>query len=175
MDFIQRHPLEDLLSTPAPASLSGVDHISVLRRPAVLSIMAAPEALSALPDGVLRIYGPSECLLVLNETELGAVTAHLKNAGVPWVDQSHAYVVARLSGPNARAVLAKGTAVDLHPAAFSIKQSTNTLYGQVRVNLTRIADDAFEIVVPRSYARFFFEDMLQAGRSFSLTAAFAQA
>lgn len=175
MDFIQRHPLEDLMPTPAPASLRDGDHMSILRRPAVLSIIAAPEALSALPDGVLRICGPSECLLVLNETELDVVTAELKSAGVPWVDQSHASVVARLSGPNARAVLAKGTAVDLHPAVFSINQSTNTLYGQVRINLTRIADDVFELVVPRSYARFFFEDILQAGWSFSLTAAFAQA
>jgi heterotetrameric sarcosine oxidase gamma subunit len=172
MYFIQRHPLENLLSAQAPALAPGADHLRILPKPTIVSVLAAPEVVSTMADVSPRFCGPSECLLLADETELDRLATRLKEAGVSWVDQTHAYVVARLCGPNARTILATGIAVDLHPATFSIGQSANVLCGQVQVNLARVGEDAFELVVGRSYARFFFAAIMQAGRAFSLTAAF---
>jgi heterotetrameric sarcosine oxidase gamma subunit len=170
MYFIQRHPLEDVL--PAHAAAVNADHLTVLLRPTVLSVLAQADTPKVLPDVSVRACGPLEWLMVSEEIGADALGRSLTAEGVQWVDQTHAYAVVRLSGPNARAILAKGIAVDLHPAAFTIGQSANALCGQIHVNLACVGDDVFELMVPRSYASFFFQDIMQAGREFSLSAAF---
>lgn len=175
--FSQRHPLEDLLPARAPAQ--NADHLRIVPRPTLFSVLMAPgddaritQLSATLQTLSTRSCGPSEWLLLSEDIGSEALGRSLTVAGVRWVDQTHAYVVAQLSGPNARGILAKGIAVDLHPDAFTVGQSANALCGQITVNLARVQEDAFELVVRRSYARFFFEDLLQAGREFGLSAAF---
>lgn len=173
MYFIQRHPLEDLLpgQPPEPAA----DHLTVLLRPTVLTVLASKAQIDGLPalQGVsLRQCGPMEWLLVSDDINSDAVGRNLTEAGLRWVDQSNGYAVVRLSGPHARAILAKGMGVDLHPASFALGDSANALCGQVHVNLARVAENTFELAVMRSYASFFFQTLMQSGKEFCLTAAF---
>jgi heterotetrameric sarcosine oxidase gamma subunit len=60
----------------------------------------------------------------------------------------------------------------MHPSVFKVGQAANALCGQVQVNLACVAQDAFELAVMRSYASFLFQDVMVAGKEFSLTAAF---
>src|SRR3954453_17263364 len=52
-------------------------------------------------------------------------------------DQSHGRVIISISGPKARAVLAKGTPVDLHPRAFGQGRSAVTQMAHVGVHLAQ--------------------------------------
>ncbi|MBB4952657.1 sarcosine oxidase subunit gamma [Agrobacterium vitis] len=177
MYFVQRHPLEGLLPAHPPAPKA--DHLSILPDPVLLSVLVKPGDEAVIADistGVSRRFcGPSEWLLLCDDASREPLADRLSAAGVRWLDQTHGYVVVQLCGPHARAILAKGLAVDLHPASFPVGQSANALCGQVQVNIARVSDDGFELVVRRSYASFFFQDIMQAGREFSLTAGFAAA
>lgn len=177
MYFIQRHPLEDLL--PTQNATPAADHLTVLLRPTVVSVLALPRetasasaALNTLQDVSVRVCSPVEWLLVSEDVGGKVLGRSLDAVNLRWVDQSHAYVVMRLSGPHVRTILAKGIGADLHPSVFAVGQSANALYAQTQVNLARIAEDSFELAVMRSYANFFFQDLLLAGKEFSLTAAF---
>jgi heterotetrameric sarcosine oxidase gamma subunit len=71
-------------------------------------------------------------------------------------DQSGAYVVLRLSGPSARALLQRGVAIDLHPDVFVAGSAATTAIAHIGVILWRPdAGDAFEFAVFRSYLASF--------------------
>ena len=61
------------------------------------------------------------------------------------VDQSHGRVAIVIAGAKARAVLAKGTAVDLDPSRFRPGQVAATQMAHVGVHITAVAPDAFEL------------------------------
>ncbi len=73
------------------------------------------------------------------------------------IDQSHGRVVIRVSGPKSRAVLAKGTPVDLHPDHFSIGKSAMTQMTHIGVHLTRSGEDEFTLSVFRGFSESFWE------------------
>ena len=72
-------------------------------------------------------------------------------------DQSDAYVILRLTGPQVRATLAKLIPIDIHPRGFQVSDVTQTVCGYVGVTLWRLEDTApgdpvFEIWAGRSLA-----------------------
>jgi len=71
-------------------------------------------------------------------------------------DQSHGRTVMGLSGPRARDVLAKGTAVDLRPGSFAPGMCASTQIGHVGVMIACTGDDSFELSVFRSFAEGFW-------------------
>jgi heterotetrameric sarcosine oxidase gamma subunit len=73
------------------------------------------------------------------------------------IDQSHGRVAIVIAGPKARAVLAKGTAIDLHPSRFRPGQVAMTQMAHVGVHLTQTRPDVFELLVFRSFAESLFE------------------
>ncbi len=72
-------------------------------------------------------------------------------------DQSHGRVMIRISGSKARAVLAKGTAVDLHTDEFPIGESAITQMAHVSIHLTRTGPDEFTLTVFRGFSESFWE------------------
>lgn len=72
-------------------------------------------------------------------------------------DQSHGRVVLRIVGPKARAILAKGTPIDLHPAEFPEGKSAVTQMAHVSVHLTRTGQDEFMLSVFRGFSESFWE------------------
>lgn len=74
-------------------------------------------------------------------------------------DQSHGRVRIGLSGARAAELLAKGTAVDLHPSAFPEGRSAVTLFGHISVQLTRTGADSFELTVLRSFAQALYDEL----------------
>ena len=81
-------------------------------------------------------------------------------------DQSHGRVIIRISGPNARQVLAKGTPVDLHQDEFPIGKSAVTQMAHVGVHLTRTGENTFELSVFRGFAESFWEWLAQQAGEF---------
>jgi methylglutamate dehydrogenase subunit D len=72
-------------------------------------------------------------------------------------DQSHGRVVIRVAGPKARAVLSKGTPVDLHDGEFPVGKSALTQMAHVSVHLTRTGKDEFTLSVFRGFSESFWE------------------
>lgn len=175
------HALEDHISgfeaTPNP------HHLAILRAVSVFSVLAhsgheadIDEALTNLEDVHVRFCGPGEWLVVSETVAADTIARQLAELGanrVSFVDQSDGRVVLRIYGPKVRAILAKCTALDLHPDLFEIGQSANCQICHVAANLARTGQDAFEIVVMRSFAGFLFDEIREMGREFALTAGFA--
>lgn len=124
---------------------------------------SAPPA--GLPAGVsLRAAGPGQWFAVSPAgTDVSAVLV----SGFDAVDQSHGRVLIRVSGGPVRRMLAKGTAVDLHPESFAIGASAMTLIGHIGVNLTRTDEDEFELLVLRGFAESLWEDLIGMAREFA--------
>ena len=83
------------------------------------------------------------------------------------VDQSHGRCVLRLSGQQARAVLAKLCRLDLHPRSFAVGASATTLVGHVACTM-RLVDEtpAFDLIVGASYATWLLEELVEAADGF---------
>lgn len=111
--------------------------------------LAAGAGLSAraVPPGQWLLVGDRPTAHVEMRRLLAALEPHASG-----FDQSHGRVRLRLEGPMAATVLSKGTAVDLHPSAFPEGRTAATLIGHVSAWLTRLDTQAFEIVVPRTFA-----------------------
>jgi len=100
--------------------------------------------------------GPGRWLLLARQREgFAALCAALADVAAV-SEQSDARLALRLSGPQLRAVLAKGVMLDLHPAAFAVDAAAQTSIAHVGVQIWREPDDAggsvFELLVPRSMA-----------------------
>jgi heterotetrameric sarcosine oxidase gamma subunit len=179
LNLVHQHVLEDhLAAVPTGAN---PNHLSVARRPVIFSVLAhrgheaaVAAALAAIDGGELRDCGPDEWLLVSKASGASAVETMLADIpGASYVDQSDGRVLLDVRGPSVRQILAKCVAVDLHPDAFGVGRSANMMCCHVAVNLARTGDDTFEIVASRSSCGALFEEMMEMGREYALTASFA--
>ncbi|WP_102108265.1 sarcosine oxidase subunit gamma [Oceaniglobus roseus] len=90
---------------------------------------------------------------------LGAVPA-LDGAAV--TDQSDAWAMFDLSGPNVDRVLARICPVDLRPRVFPEGATARTLLGHMSASITRIAPETLRILVFRSMARTAHHELARA-------------
>ncbi|MBI2720035.1 MAG: sarcosine oxidase subunit gamma [Rhizobiales bacterium] len=121
---------------------------------------ALSAALAGLKGCVVQWAGADQYYAVSETYAEGALYRELREklAGLASLsDQSHGRIVIRIAGPKARAVLAKGTPVDLHPNEFLRGKSAVTQMAHVGVHLTRTGEDAFELSVFRGFSENFWE------------------
>jgi sarcosine oxidase subunit gamma len=81
------------------------------------------------------------------------------------VDVSANRLVFELSGPGAADVLARGCALDLHPAVFAPGRCAQTLLARAQVILHRTETDTFRVLVRPSFAGYlqaWLEDAISA-------------
>lgn len=123
-------------------------------------------------DGIAFVWaGPDHWLAVAERGDGRDLEAELKRtlAGIASVvDQSDGRIVVRISGPHARAVLAKGVPIDLHPRAFGPGSVAITHASHIGVILWR-TDDAptYEAALFRSYADSFAHWLFEAAAEFA--------
>ncbi|HTO31668.1 MAG TPA: sarcosine oxidase subunit gamma family protein [Pararhizobium sp.] len=179
--YISRHPLEGRI--PSEPGIRAVDHLDVPQNVAIATVMAAEggdafvtAALAAAGDLSVRFVGPGEWL-ALSQTDTPEVLC--RNLSLLLADAAHIFdqsdgrVLLRLSGPNVRRILAKGVGPDLHPAVFEIGTSSNVLCGHVGINLARVGENDFELIVMRSFAESLFDDLKLMGREYGLSVGFS--
>lgn len=71
------------------------------------------------------------------------------------VDVSHQYVVFSLTGLGARALLAKGCSLDLHPDKFRAGHCARSLLGELPLLIQQTDDTpGYDLIVDQSLARF---------------------
>ncbi|MBY5750071.1 sarcosine oxidase subunit gamma [Rhizobium leguminosarum] len=81
------------------------------------------------------------------------------------MDQSHGRVRIGVSGRSSRALLSRGTAVDLDPSVFPEGHSAMTMVGHLSVQIVRTGDDSFELTVLRSFAESLWDDLVHMAAS----------
>jgi sarcosine oxidase subunit gamma len=99
------------------------------------------------------------------ETALrSAVTPH----GGTAVDVSAQRVGLRLTGPHARAVLAKGCSIDVHPRSFGRGAAAQTTLGQAGIVLLSLGStgEAFALLVRSSFAGYLADWLVDATLEF---------
>lgn|GEM_PF-3484903 len=114
--------------------------------------VAVAEAGATLAAGGLRLWptAPWRRLLI---AEAGTALPDLPE-GVAAVPCTGGFVGLRLDGKRSRDLLAKLAAVDLHPDMLAEGDFATARLEHVRVHLQRAGADAFDLLLPVSYAEF---------------------
>ena len=107
--------------------------------------------------------GPNSWMVICSDDEAGRAAGELLKllqeavgnlAAV--VDQSHGRCGLRLSGSRARRVMAKNTAIDLHPRAFGPGRCAMTSVAHMNATIVQVDDTpTYDLFVIRSLARSF--------------------
>ena len=128
-------------------------------------------------DGITQVSwnGPNSWMIVASDDEAGRAPGELLQtleqalgdlAAV--VDQSHGRCGLRLSGAHARTVMAKNTAIDLHPRAFAPGRCALTSVAHMNAAIVQVDDTpTYDLFVARSLARSFAQAIEHACREFA--------
>jgi len=136
----------------------------------VLGLDPVVEPLTAVRrrDVSMLWLGPDEWLVVTPDRRVERIERTLRDAlegqHAALTDVSHSRAVLVLSGPGARAVLAKGCPLDFHPRAFGPGRCAQSRLAkcQALIHQTHEAP-AFEIYVHRSFAQYAWTWLEDAG------------
>ena len=114
--------------------------------------------------------GPASWLLIGSNargapapSEFPASRVALNAAGGALFDLSATRVGWTLSGTHARTILAKGCPLDLNARAFPVGACAQSLYGHVGALVYRGAEDAYTLLVARSFGREVWGMLCDAG------------
>lgn len=129
----------------------------------------APGVLDTPTDDLIRHeVAPGELMLIATDA------SSLPEPGVDAsgtrlvVDQSAAQAAFRVSGANAKALIAKGTSVDLYDSKFAVGATALTRFGAFRVLLVRSAADAYDLHLDRSLGHALHDLLVDYGAEFGL-------
>lgn len=120
-------------------------------------------------DGRRVIWlGPSRSLITAPEPSVNNlsddIASSAANAAVN--DISSSRVVLRLSGPNARDVLASGCPLDLHESVFKAGMTATTNVDHYTAILDCIDTNTIDIYVARGYGVSFWQWLIEAAEEF---------
>jgi heterotetrameric sarcosine oxidase gamma subunit len=125
---------------------------------------AVAEAGATLAAGGLRLWPTSPWRrLLIAEADAALPELPAEVAAVPCTG---GYVGLRLDGPRSRDLLAKLAAVDLHPDMLAEGDFATARLEHVRVHLQRAGADAFDLLLPVSYAEFTLGALADAALEF---------
>ncbi len=125
-------------------------------------------------DSAVIWFGPQEWLVTSAGRPAEALEAQLREAvgghGGAAVDVSAQRTTIRLRGEHARAVLAKGCSLDLHPAVFGAGAAAQTVLGLAAVVLTALDDNGtdYRILVRSSFAGHLADWLIDAAEEFGV-------
>lgn len=156
-----RHPLVmlNLRGTADAAFCAAVRGVCACELP------LASNSSSESPAGRILKLGPNEWLLV---THPGSPWSEkLAIPGATLTDVSHARVAMGVGGNNARDMLAKGCAIDLHPREFPPGSCVQTSIAKIGVILHKQQhENDFELYVARSFSGSFWHWLTQAANEY---------
>lgn len=133
-----------------------------------LALPVVPNTVCANGSRAAMWLGPDEWLLLGEDGDriAGLAMTALGEDSGSVVDVSANRTTIELRGPNARELLAKGCALDLHPRAFSTGHCVQTLLGKVQVILWQTsAEPSYQLLVRCSFANYLADWLLDAAAS----------
>lgn len=136
-----------------------------------LDLVAPMGATAERADRAALRLAPDEWFVLCSRAEeeglardLRRVLAGLSGAAAPI---GNGMVAIDIAGPRGRALLAKGTSLDLHPRAFAPGCCAATGFGKVRILLWQREAERFSLYVGRSFARSFWDWAVDVAREWA--------
>ena len=108
-------------------------------------------------------------------TAIAALDTALAKSFATLTDVSSAQTVIEVRGTKAVDVLAKGTPFDLHPREFPPGACAQTMLAKSAVLIRRVADDAFHVIVRRSFADYLWRWLEDAASEYGFRIEIADA
>lgn len=141
-----------------PARSTLVDEV---RRLFALSLPLTAQSTTSNDTVAALWLGPTSWLLLAGGPvspshpmgDYSATRNALNGAGGALFDVSASRVGWSVAGPKSATLLAKGCPLDFHLRAFPVGGCAQSLFGHVNALFCRHADDAFTMLVARSFAR----------------------
>jgi sarcosine oxidase subunit gamma len=185
----QESPFTELTQLLAPLAVGARQAVSMEERPflelinikgqadsavflsAVKSLTGAtlplqPNTVAESEQFTIYWLAPNEWLIQSRQPRLPALCADLSSAlagqFASVVDVSSGNTSLVLRGAKAREVLQKGCPLDFHPGVFTVGQCAQSHYFKTGVLLRPLAENAYELVIRRSFADYFGRILLDA-------------
>lgn len=129
-----------------------------------IALPVEPNTAAGTNDARVLWLGPDEWLIVAAQP--GTPLHSARVAGGTLTDVSHGRAILRLSGPDARHVLAKGCPLDLDPRRFTVDRCAQTAIARINIALDHVAPDEYDLYCPRSYAGSFWHWLTEAAAEY---------
>lgn len=171
--LIAQHPLSDAL----PQTIGSVN-FTAYHPDKITSIAPYKGQVKAVSDALntallMRFPNPNRAL----QSQAGRLVwagngiALLFDADAPdlaslaaTTDQSDAWAIVRMEGPQTEDVLARLVPMDLSKRAFKVGHTARTMVAHMTASVTRIGPQAFEVMVMRSMAGTLLHDLTRAAK-----------
>ena len=131
--------------------------VAAFERAVGLSLPVSPLRAASAGDRVVRWISPDEWLITTPSAQAFAIETQIHGTmpgHYSLVDVSGGFTVYRVSGPRVPELLKRCVSVDLHIAKFPVDKVVSTVFAKHQAIVHRGAEDAFELVVRRSYAEY---------------------
>jgi len=151
----------------------GADMMPALKTHTGCTALPTNNSFTTIGDRQLVWLGPDEYLLLCEAGSEG----HLHSQLMLDLESVHAAVTnvtdglcaLSLRGPEMRRVLAKGCALDLHPAVFMPGMCAQTMLSHAAVTMMAIEDNKFTIICRTSFAPYLHDWLVDAGMEYGVS------
>jgi sarcosine oxidase subunit gamma len=140
--------------------------------------LALPLEPNTLASGEHDVFwlGPDEWMLVSGHADISqmvlALNEELQQIHAAVNDLSGGQVTYRLSGEDARELLSKGCALDLHPSVFGPGACAQTGLAKASVIMRPLSGEpGFDLLLRRSFSDYVWQWLLRAGRNYRIEVA----
>ncbi len=156
------------------------DFVNGVRSATDVSLPMAVGATAGAPSGrLLYCLGPDEWLASVPAGVMDDLAdrlrAALKDQHAAVTEVGEGFTIIAIAGPNARDVVNKGCALDLHPKSFAPGQCAQTLFVRADVLIHQTAHDkktgasTYEVQVRRSFADYLWRWLEDAGEEYGVS------
>lgn len=134
----------------------------LLPSPGQVSVTDKYRCLWLTPNEWLFVVPPATEARLINK-----LTARLNERALI-TDISDSRVLIVISGDSAHTLLAKGSALDWHPAKFIVGQCAVTRFAGIAAMVHRLSEQDYELFVERSYAVYCWDWLVDAAGEFDV-------
>jgi sarcosine oxidase subunit gamma len=128
-----------------------------------LAALPPPGRAARIGSAVLLPVGPGTFLLLGGDKPAESLTRDF----APVLDMTDAWTRLSLSGANAKTLLAKGSALDLHDRHFPVDACAAAGFARLRVVLWRRGEMSYDLLVGRSYALSLWDWLMDAAAEYA--------
>ncbi|MBO6637292.1 MAG: sarcosine oxidase subunit gamma [Roseitalea sp.] len=107
-------------------------------------------------------HAPGRWTVIAANPALPEALAKAAGDNATVVDLSHGRTVLRIDGGQSRRVLSKLFPIDFKSDYFPLEKGIATKHHEIFAQIQRVGDDAFDIIIFRSYARSFWHALRRA-------------
>lgn len=149
------------------------DFLAAVKSAVGADLPTVPNTTATRSGGQILWLAPDEWMITTEpgqEAQLAdALRQGLSDMHYSLVDVTDNATILRLSGKDARRILMKGCALDLHPRSFAAGQCAQSFLGRANATIVQLDDEpSYDIYVRNSFAEYMWTWAMDAGLEFAI-------